>query len=395
MEKECKKICNLHCVPDDKFIDGLIEVMDYTSNAKVKNKFICISEHEFTYKYIKKKERVKCITSSQLLSYIAHGEFNVIFLHSLYSIPLNAIITIPEEIKIVWLAWGYDLYCKPTMCSPFIKVSLYHKKTCKALKRTSCKEALYEGYRYGKYLFNRKRIQRIVNRIDYFSGVIPAEYHLMSRLPYFKAQEVVFNYFKLDAIISRKNLDTFSPIGRNILVGNSADPSNNHLDAFELLRHLNLEGKKIYVPLSYGGTADYRGRVKKEGEKYWGKNFIALETFLPYEEYCRIIASCGSVIMFHERQQALGNISVALWNGCSVFLSETSEVFKMYKAMGIPLFSLQSDLVDDNLQQVFSREEIMHTRERLLAFGAEEVLLGNIRKLYEKLQHDIFTSPSK
>ena len=37
MEKECKKICNLHCVPDDKFIDGLIEVMDYTSNAKVKN----------------------------------------------------------------------------------------------------------------------------------------------------------------------------------------------------------------------------------------------------------------------------------------------------------------------------------------------------------------------
>ena len=23
MEKECKKICNLHCVPDDKFIDGL------------------------------------------------------------------------------------------------------------------------------------------------------------------------------------------------------------------------------------------------------------------------------------------------------------------------------------------------------------------------------------
>lgn len=99
--------------------------------------------------------------------------------------------------------------------------------------------------------------------------------------------------------------------------------------------------------------------------------------------------------MFHERQQALGNISVALWNGCSVFLSETSEVFKMYKAMGIPLFSLQSDLVDDNLQQVFSREEIMHTRERLLAFGAEEVLLGNIRKLYEKLQHDIFTSPSK
>lgn len=167
------------------------------------------------------------------------------------------------------------------------------------------------------------------------------------------------------------------------------------MDAFELLRHLNLEGKKIYVPLSYGGTADYRGKVKKEGEKYWGKNFIALETFLPYEEYCRIIASCGSVIMFHERQQALGNISVALWNGCSVFLSETSEVFKMYKAMGIPLFSLQSDLVDDNLQQVFSREEIMHTRERLLAFGAEEVLLGNIRKLYEKLQHDIFTSSSK
>lgn len=99
--------------------------------------------------------------------------------------------------------------------------------------------------------------------------------------------------------------------------------------------------------------------------------------------------------MFHERQQALGNISVALWNGCSVFLSETSEVFKMYKAMGIPLFSLQSDLVDDNLQQVFSREEIMYTRERLLAFGAEEVLLGNIRKLYEKLQPDIFTSPSK
>ena len=38
----------------------------------------------------------------------------------------------------------------------------------------------------------------------------------------------------------------------NILLGNSANSSNNHIDGLRLLKKFNNEKIKIFVPLSYG-----------------------------------------------------------------------------------------------------------------------------------------------
>ena len=50
----------------------------------------------------------------------------------------------------------------------------------------------------------------------------------------------------------------------NIQVGNSADPTNNHIEAFEMLRKYKHENVKIYVPLSYGNQ-NYASTVISKG----------------------------------------------------------------------------------------------------------------------------------
>ena len=70
-------------------------------------------------------------------------------------------------------------------------------------------------------------------------------------------------------------------------------------------------------------------------------------TFMPFEEYNSIIKSCSIAIFAHERQQALGNILMCLWNGCKVFLSKNSIVYKYLKSLGTVIYSIQDDLTRD------------------------------------------------
>ena len=75
---------------------------------------------------------------------------------------------------------------------------------------------------------------------------------------------------------SKNNLHENS---NNILIGNSADPSNNHIDIFEKIKNFNFKNKKIIVPLSYPENYEYYiAKVIIKGEKnFWGKFYTTNE----------------------------------------------------------------------------------------------------------------------
>lgn len=387
MDKKTLKILN--CVFDEKFIDDLIEVMDFTSTNNIINEYVCITDVFPTYKSVKQYDRIQHVNEKNFITFIVEKGYNVILLHNLNSIPINVLRKLPKTIKVVWLAWGTDIYNSPVKEHPFVKLDLYRERTRKVIAPDFI-DWLRQKYGYIHYLLHRNEIREAIERIDFFSGVIPSEYNMMSQHPWFKAKEISFNYFKLNDFIQAENKYGEPYVGNNILVGNSGDPTNNHLDVFEILKKHDIGNRKIYVSLSYGGSKRYRELVKAAGVRIFGSNFIALDTFIPYEEYCKIVASCGYVIMFHERQQGMGNITVALWNGCKLYLSETSEVYRMYKNYGAHIFSIQNDLVSKGCECRLTYEEVIDNREQLLKKWSPKFFLENIYKMYAIIQKDIY-----
>jgi dTDP-N-acetylfucosamine:lipid II N-acetylfucosaminyltransferase len=376
----------LNCIRNDKFFDDLIDVLDASGDGVIHD-FIFISDNKnFKFAYIKKRQRINIIAEGEVTTLFNKENYDAVVLHSISSLPLYLIKRIPKIIPVFWFAWGFDMYTIPVY-KPLIKLdNLYQPLTKKIIKGNIINQIQHLHAIIDSYI-RRKELQQAVKRIDYFSGVLPLEYDLMEHNRRFRAQKVEFNYFNLNSDIQRKNLSSSVSKSSNILVGNSCDATNNHLDVFKILHGLNLINNKIYCLLSYGGTKDYQAKVKYIGKSYFRDNFIPIEEFLPYNEFSNIIMSCGNVIMGHERQQAMGNIFRALWNGCKVYLSETSVAYRYLKELGLHLFTIQNDLNDLILNKMMPLQYVMENREILIKNYSPEICMNKIQKIYGMLEN--------
>ena len=257
----------LHCVTDEKFIDGAIELFE---SVRIHNhRFVCINDDFREFRYIKSKEKVLILKKGDFIEFLKKEKCDIVILHNLYSLPCDVIPLIPNEIKTVWFAWGWDLYQTPSVEHPFVKVKLFHKQT-----RRYNREGRSQLHYYASLL--RKRLKGIdrerekcfrdaVKRIDYFSGCLPIEYNLMKKNKFFRAKQLEFSYQSpLYYENLKKNINAPSSItGNDILVGNSAAITNNHLDVIEILKQERVYDKAIYMPLSYAGSQSYVEHVKK------------------------------------------------------------------------------------------------------------------------------------
>ena len=372
-----------HWVTDEKFIDDLIYVMEYTKGYHNHTYAILSDTGETDFTYIKRKGDIMIVRPSEFVKTL--NDYDVVMLHGLRAGVFDYLNKMPIHIKVVWLAWGYDLYSTPNSWHPFIKIPLYRGDTKRSIRK-NMRDWWNELQREAYYLRVRRTIEKAISRVDYFSGVIPQEYEMMKKNPFFKAKRLDFHYFSLNDEVSEANIKNPSPMGNNILIGNSGDPTNNHLDAFQYLKRIEILDKKIYVPLSYGGTEKYREKVKSVGKELWGERFVPLETFLPYDVYCKIRSSCGNVIMCHERQQAMGNIRQALWSGCKVFLSVTGLTYNFYRDLGISVFNLQEELSAEQVKKNLSAVEIDLNRRQMLDTISRESFLDDIYRMYTILE---------
>ena len=169
--------------------------------------------------------------------------------------------------------------------------------------------------------------------------------------------------------------------GDNILVGNSAAATNNHLDLLEYLKTLDLNGRKLILPLSYAGGQDYVIKVVTRYRNFFGDSVVALTDFMPYDEYKKSILSCGTAFFFMERQQAMGNISAALKYGCKVFLSERNPVFAYYKKLGIKVFSVENGDLSSDL----TTHDVETNRKILTSLHNREAFLRKLDSVYAAL----------
>ncbi len=111
---------------------------------------------------------------------------------------------------------------------------------------------------------------------------------------------------------------------KKLLVGNSGDPSNNHLDVLHMLStKKDIDEYQIIMPLAYNFKAAYKQELLQHIEEFGLANQIIMhEEFILPDDYLKLINEVDAIVMAHDRQQAIGNTLMALYAGKQVFLKD-------------------------------------------------------------------------
>ncbi|MBW3244188.1 TDP-N-acetylfucosamine:lipid II N-acetylfucosaminyltransferase [Epibacterium sp. DP7N7-1] len=106
-----------------------------------------------------------------------------------------------------------------------------------------------------------------------------------------------------------------------IILGNSGDPSNRHEYLLELAA--KFDGYRIHIPFAYNVTPEYRTAVlSKSKELNLGDRITLQEKILPLEEYSNLLGKAEFLLAAHNRQQAVGSISIAYQRNCRVYMTK-------------------------------------------------------------------------
>lgn len=380
----------LHILHDEKFIDGAIDIFNSTSAI---NTYVSI-EDETPFVWIKvHTDDVQIVDRDKILSFILAGEYQLVAFHTLTRDKYELVLQIPMHIKILWLAWGYDLY--QNYPNPILDVDLYKEYTNKYISslipkipiHTQIKRLIKKVIFYSKYKklqiehenFLRKErdiIKKVFERLDYMSTILPSEYDALCEYPSFTAAYFPFQY------ANREKLEPkwISADANKILLGNSATATNNHLDIIIKLSRENILNECI-VPCSYGDF-DYRDYLVRTVEDK--SNIYMVRDYMSFADYIQMLRSCRVGIFGHVRQQAIGNIIYCMLQGSKVFLYKDSMAYKYFKSNGYVIFSIEDDLSNDSVNQLLTDEERNINATKILNQFAYESVIERLNGFLKK-----------
>ncbi len=336
--------------------------------------------HEFEYIDFDGLDNVKVINLKndiKKLNYYLNNT-NKIFIHYLFDHICRVLTKLDIKKEFYWSLYGGDLY-------NYIKKELHSPKTKKFMEKI--------GFKFNNNLsidmIYRKSIIRKLN------------YVLTSKTGDF---DILKNYFLTDA--KRYNLIHPLPLDfddlnksksllperyqlknrfkRVILVGNSANSSNNHIDILYNLKKIDSNNFCIVMPLSYSGHDRYINELIKVGKKLFGDRFIPIEEYLDKEIYSQLLNQVDVAIFNHKRQQALANIIALLYLGKKVYIRKNISSFDFLNNKGVEVFeidNLKSDIVKNKLYEI-DKSTIKNNRDKIIEYFNYNTRLKYMKKIF-------------
>jgi dTDP-N-acetylfucosamine:lipid II N-acetylfucosaminyltransferase len=260
-----------------------------------------------------------------------------------------------------------------------INFLLLNTKFCQKTSWVVWGEDLY-GYRNRnknfRSRFNNLRKQLVVKKMAGLITYIKGDYDLAknwygAKGQYYECLMYPSNLYKEYPVQPKTDSTT------NILIGNSADPSNNHLEILKILEPYKEGRIRIYAPLSYGPQA-YGREVEKTGQQMFGEKFIALTDFMVFDKYLELLGKIDIAIFNHDRQQAMGNIIPLLGLGKKVYMRRNITPRRLFDELGISVFDIDSF----NLEQL-GAEDVNLNPERVKAYFCERNLAFQLTEIFE------------
>lgn len=272
-----------------------------------------------------------------------------IILHGLFSSHLLYVLALQPWLlkKCHWVIWGGDLYV--------------HQAEVKDL-------------RWKKNEFFRRLV---IQRLGYLLTYIPGDVALARQWygatgQYQECLMYTSNIFK-ELVIPPK---TGSVV--NILVGNSADPTNNHLEVFEKLAAFKSENIMIYCPLSYGGVdGGYAKQTAEKGTAMFGDRFVALTNFMPFTKYLEFLGQIDIAIFAHKRQQGMGNTITLLGLGKKVYMRSDITPWPLFSSLGLVVFDVEKIDISSLSQNMTGRNKTI-----ISGYFSETKLIEQFSKIF-------------
>lgn len=276
-----------------------------------------------------------------------------IILHGLFDQDIVRLLTLMPWLakKCYWVIWGGDLYA-------------YNRN------RSKIHEHINEFMR-------RLAIKRIGHLVTYIRG----DYQLAVKWygsigKYHECLMYTSNTF--DEIIAIKNGDKLATNETlSLLVGNSADPSNNHIEALEKLLPYRNQDINIFVPLSYGDEAHAR-YVEDIGRRWFGEKFFPLTEFMPFNDYIKLLGGIEIAIFNHNRQQAMGNTITLLGLGKKIFMRNDVSQWDFFRDLDIIVFDI-NDLNINKLDSACSSDNMYKVQK----FFSKETLKNQLSSIFD------------
>lgn len=340
----------IHCMYAEKFIEPFIGFLEKNFDS---------AEHFFLIKNFKSYEvsgrsntkflHQKISLTLELVSYFFYlNRAQKIVIHGLHNPNMVFALFLQPWLlkKCYWIMWGGDLYLYELTKSTF-KSSLYEKIRAFVIKRM--------GY----------FVTQMAGDVELARNWYNAKGHHHESFVY---QSNLYQ----DYNVALKKCDSI-----NVLVGNSANPTNNHEQIFEKLIPFKNENVHIFCPLSYGSDA-HAFKIRCLGKELFGDKFTPLLEFMPFEQYLDLLGEIDIAIFAHERQQAAGNMVTLLGLGKKVYLSRNVTPWSLFQKLGLNVFDVNT--IDLNL---LTKEQAINNNKIVAQYFSKENLIIQLREIFQ------------
>ena len=349
---------HLHIMYDGEFIEPYIRSIERYFDFQ-EHKFIILSKYNKNSYYKDKKNIFQYRSKKAFFKILKHlYSADNIFLHGLFFKNIIIILFANPWLlkKCKWILWGGDLYS--------------YKKY---IKKKKLKSKIYEYIRS----FVIKNVEGIITYIkgdynlakDWYNT--NANYYVsmmyLSNIPSYNIQDI--NHIN--------NIREYI----FIQVGNSANPSNNHIEILDEIKKVKTENRKfkIICPLSYG-QEDYAEKIIQYGKKIFGKDFVPLTKFMDLKTYNKLQSNIDVAIFNHQRQQAMGNIITLLYLGKKVYIRDDITTWSFMQKNDIKVYSFNN--YNNNLMEKIDPEIAKLNRKKIGARFNIDVFIEEWSKIF-------------
>jgi len=301
------------------------------------------------------------------------SDADLIVIYNLCEIKKLIVKNLPKEIKIAWRFFGHELYGKR-------RDLVLSNSTLRIVENAN--STIQKGVLKLKFL--KRRINylihdhKIVQRIDFILLFFAEEYDFLKK--YWKVPEYVklnLNY-KLEEkefeIIQKKN---------KIIVGNSRNIYNNHLDILNIIVANGNESNSFNLFFNYGSSGEYEKQVRNFSARH---KIHLIEEFLSKKDFEKIYEESIALVINSYRQMALGNIMTAIKYGLKIYLNDKNPTKSWLIRNGIKVYTIQefeTDLSMNNLSLSIEEkyENIKNFNKLVDDFSRDEFCTSILNKI--------------